>query len=125
MSREKLRHLLRLAALEPPAPGSPDEVALLRTLDAQLHFVRQVQAVEVPAGVEPLRAVRDESARGEAEAVVGLGTAGVKEALGREVWRGRYWRRVRRGGEARVVEDEPVGLAEGREFVVDRGTGSG
>jgi hypothetical protein len=82
--------------------------------------------VAVPAGVEPLRAVRDESARGAADAVVGLESAAVREALGKEVWRGRWWRRVRRGGGgAPVAADEPVGLAAGREFVVDRGTGSG
>jgi hypothetical protein len=126
ITRAQLHHLLRLAALEPPAADSPDERDLLRTLSAQLHFVRQVQAVEIPAGVEPLRAVRDESARGRAEAAVGMGTEGVREALGREVWRGKFWRRVRRDAGAPVMAaDEPVGLAEGREFVVDRGTGEG
>lgn len=126
ITRAQLHHLLRLAALEPPAADSPDEHDLLRTLSAQLHFVRQVQAVEIPAGVEPLRAVRDESARGRAEAAVGMGTEGVREALGREVWRGKFWRRVRRDAGAPVMAaDEPVGLAEGRGFVVDRGTGEG
>jgi Asp-tRNA(Asn)/Glu-tRNA(Gln) amidotransferase C subunit len=117
MTREKLHHLLRLAALEPPADAAAER-ELLRTLNAQLHFVRQVQAVEIPPGVEPLCAVRDESARGAAEAVVGLET--VREALGKEVWRGKWWRRVRRARmEARAV-DEPEGLAAGRQFVVDR-----
>lgn len=55
---ESLRHLLRLAALPPPA--SPEEEAeLIKTLEDQLHFVRHTQAVNT-AGVTPLQMIRDE-----------------------------------------------------------------
>jgi Asp-tRNA(Asn)/Glu-tRNA(Gln) amidotransferase C subunit len=65
ISRAKLHHLCRLAAL--PAPQSPAaEARVLRTLAAQLHFVRAIQRVDT-AGVEPLRSVRDETAEHAAE----------------------------------------------------------
>jgi Asp-tRNA(Asn)/Glu-tRNA(Gln) amidotransferase C subunit len=63
MTSEKLHHLLRLSALEPPST-SEEEEKMLRTLSDQLHFVRAVQAADT-TGVEPLRALRDESEEDE------------------------------------------------------------
>ncbi|KAF8425667.1 hypothetical protein EV426DRAFT_54970 [Tirmania nivea] len=55
---EKLRHLLRLAALPPPA-SEEEEADLMKTLLDQLHFVKDVQSVDT-SGIEPLAVIRDE-----------------------------------------------------------------
>src|SRR5579871_3348118 len=78
----QLHHLLRLSAL--PAPkNAEEESSMLNTLAAQLNFVRQIQAVDT-RGVEPLRAIRDETAEADADREIGLETKGVREALERE-----------------------------------------
>ncbi|RWA05269.1 hypothetical protein EKO27_g9837 [Xylaria grammica] len=65
-----LHHLLRLSAL--PPPRTPDEESqMLATLSSQLHFVRAIQSVDT-AGIEPLRAIRDETAQGLSEQILGL-----------------------------------------------------
>ena len=55
---EKLRHLLRLAALPPPA-SEEEEADLMKTLLDQLHFVKDTQSVDT-SGIEPLAVIRDE-----------------------------------------------------------------
>jgi len=104
---------------------------MLRTLAAQLHFVRQIQAVDA-AGVEPLRAIRDESALAEKEREVTLEK--MAGALGREEVVGKHVKRIRRKPENKegvVVEDSPKGWKPldtakrrvGQYFVVDTGKG--
>ncbi|MDA4133272.1 MAG: aspartyl/glutamyl-tRNA amidotransferase subunit C, partial [Thaumarchaeota archaeon] len=67
---QALHHLLRLSAL--PLPSTPEEEArMISTLQSQLRFVRDVQAVDT-AGVEPLCAIRDETAAGLREQTVGV-----------------------------------------------------
>lgn len=58
LSPEKLRHLLRLAALPPPV-SAEEESDLMRTLLDQLHFVRDTQSVDT-SGIQPLQMIRDE-----------------------------------------------------------------
>ena len=65
---EKLRHLLRLSALPPPKDAA-EEAEMMQTLASQLHFVREIQKVDT-TGVEPLRAIRDETAEAAREAEI-------------------------------------------------------
>ncbi|PHH82911.1 hypothetical protein CDD82_4345 [Ophiocordyceps australis] len=122
----QLHHLLRLAAL--PLPKSPDDQGkMLDTLRHQLLFVHAVQRVDA-AGVEPLAAIRDETAQGLGEATIGLDH--VQPALDAEIPRGHY-RRPRRprhdsntGPKAQVDEEkwDPLALASkrvGKYFVVE------
>ncbi|KAK7948981.1 uncharacterized protein PG986_009867 [Apiospora aurea] len=80
ITSKTLHHLLRLSALPPPATPAEEE-ALLTTLRTQLHFVRSIQGVDT-AGVAPLAAIRDETARGRREQTIGLEV--LREALARE-----------------------------------------
>ena len=64
-------------------------------LQSQLGFVRAIQEVDTE-GVEPLVAVRDESAEGERERVIGLEE--MRGELGREEVVGMRGRIVRRKG---------------------------
>ncbi|KAK8078152.1 hypothetical protein PG996_004322 [Apiospora saccharicola] len=70
ITSKTLHHLLRLSALPPPATPE-EEDALLTTLRTQLHFVRSIQGVDT-AGVAPLAAIRDETARGRGSRRSGL-----------------------------------------------------
>jgi hypothetical protein len=119
---------LRLSALEPPKT-SEEEESMLRTLADQLHFVRAVQAVDT-TGVEPLRALRDETFEAEAEVERDISTQ-CEEAMGKEEVLGKFYKRIRRktdmevaDGERDVVPDwNPVEIAErrvGKFFVVER-----
>ncbi|XXG97157.1 pre-rRNA processing protein [Hypoxylon texense] len=75
-----LHHLLRLSAL--PQPNSAEEESqMLSTLESQLQFVRAVREVDT-TGVEPLRAIRDETAQGVREQTIGLEE--LREALAME-----------------------------------------
>ncbi|KAL2406969.1 hypothetical protein ABEF95_001092 [Exophiala dermatitidis] len=55
----KLHHLLRLSALPPPRTEA-EQTSMLRTLQQQLHFVKEIQKVDT-TGVEPLVSLRDET----------------------------------------------------------------
>jgi hypothetical protein len=93
---KQLHHLLRLSAL--PQPDSlVSEAEMLKTLHSQLHFVRDIQSVNTE-GVEPLQSIRDETEEGITEATIGL--EDLKEALGKEEFKGRNRRPRRRRGEA-------------------------
>lgn len=84
----QLRHLLRLSAL--PLPKTPEEEAsMIATLQGQLRFVRAVQRVDT-SGVEPLRAVRDETAQAAGEGTVGL--EALRHVLDKEEKVGHYQR---------------------------------
>ncbi|KAK7733331.1 hypothetical protein SLS53_008228 [Cytospora paraplurivora] len=117
-----LHHLLRLSAL--PPPGTPaEEASMLATLEAQLHFVRDIQSVDT-TGVEPLRSIRDETSAGLAESTVTLDT--LRDALSREtvVGHARRPQRLRtpddgaRSAEEELVEAETAGRRDKRYFVV-------
>ncbi|KAK4120000.1 hypothetical protein N657DRAFT_532767, partial [Parathielavia appendiculata] len=128
---QTLSHLLRLSAL--PEPSTPAESsAMLQTLHAQLHFVRDIQRVDT-TGVEPLSSIRDETPEGIREATVALAT--LQHALAEEEVYGRC-KRPRRmrskgtgGGAVRKVEEgvedwDVLGCAAetvGRYFVVRSG----
>ncbi|KAI0124532.1 hypothetical protein F4776DRAFT_207792 [Hypoxylon sp. NC0597] len=91
---QTLHHLLRLSAL--PSPKSAEEESrMLRTLESQLHFVRAIREVDT-TGVEPLRAIRDETAQGMREQTIGLEQ--LKEALAKEDIVGHARRPRRRRG---------------------------
>lgn len=132
ITSKTLHHLLRLSALPPPAT-SEEEDALLTTLRTQLHFVRSIQGVDT-AGVAPLAAIRDETARGRREQTIGL--EALKEALANEdvVGHSRRPRRRRveqqqqkKEGQRNEAEDWDAlaGASEtaGRYFVVRSGKG--
>ena len=101
-----LRHLCALSALPPPSPNSPEESSLLSSLRTHLHFVRHIQTIDTH-GVEPLRAIRDESdeyiksRRGTVE----LADPEIKWILAQERSVGR-WGRIVINGEG---EERPQG----------------
>lgn len=96
---------------------------MITTLQNQLQFVRAVQRVDT-GGVEPLRAIRDETDAARAEATVGLADLG--DALSSEVLVGHY-QRARRAREKAESEAErwdalsTAGRTAGRYFVVESG----
>jgi hypothetical protein len=90
-----------------PLPSTPEEEAdMISDLQSQLHFVRDIQRVDV-SGVEPLRAIRDETEAGIMEATVGL--KDVQDVLDEEVPFGRA-RRPRR-----VINKKAAEMAAGVE----------
>jgi Asp-tRNA(Asn)/Glu-tRNA(Gln) amidotransferase C subunit len=118
----QLHHLLRLSALPPPETPE-EEQKMLDTLAAQLHFVGKIQEVDT-TGVQPLRAIRDETAAAEEEQTITHGK--VQRALEKEKVVGRYHKRIERDTtpvDAKDAEDWHVlGSAErksGKYFVVE------
>lgn len=72
ITKERLHHLLKLSAL--PLPKSEaEERRMLKTLESQIHFVKEVQEIETN-GVEPLVAIRDETAEAIKEQTISLET---------------------------------------------------
>jgi Asp-tRNA(Asn)/Glu-tRNA(Gln) amidotransferase C subunit len=122
ITSKQLHHLLRLSAL--PLPKTPeDEKKMLDTLSAQLHFVGKIQNVDT-SGVNPLRAIRDETAAAEEEQTITLDT--LKDALAKEKIIGKHHKRIQRDAtpvDAKGVEDwDVLGSAErkvGKYFVVE------
>lgn len=97
---------------------------MITTLQSQLRFVRAVQNVDTK-GVEPLRAIRDETEDGIREATIGLDD--LKEVLDKEAKVG-YYQRARRIKGERLEEAaekwDALGAASrraGKFFVVDAG----
>jgi hypothetical protein len=76
---------------------------MIRTLQSQLHFVRDVQAVDT-AGVAPLRSIRDESAAGRREETIGLDRLRTELALEAPFGRSGRPRRIKQ-------KQQPVGAA--------------
>ncbi|KAF2432102.1 hypothetical protein EJ08DRAFT_162843 [Tothia fuscella] len=102
---KQLPHLLRLSALPPPATIE-EEADMLNTLASQLHFVKEIQKVDT-TGVEPLRALRDETKGAEANDEITLDT--LKDALAHEDVVGRHYKRIRRRQEQQPLNDNPAG----------------
>lgn len=123
ISPAQLSHLLRLSALPQPRDAQ-EEAYLLSDLQSQLRFVKRIQEVDT-TGVEPLQAVRDETAAARDEATLGLEQLG--ESLKDEVAVGHYKRprRVRKEVDTQGVDDwDPLNTASrtsGRYFVVESG----
>ncbi|KAG5960040.1 hypothetical protein E4U57_000337 [Claviceps arundinis] len=117
---KQLHHLLRLAAL--PLPQSPaEEASMIETLQSQLQFVRAVQRVDT-AGVEPLRAIRDETLEAVRENTITL--EDVKSLLSEEEHVGHHKRprRTRKKTEEADEKWDVLGTASrkaGKYFVVD------
>jgi hypothetical protein len=63
-----------------------EETSMLRTLEAQIHFVKSIQDVDTK-DIPPLRAIRDESREAIKESTISLET--LKEALAKEQVVGR------------------------------------
>ncbi|KAI9733681.1 MAG: hypothetical protein M1834_003283 [Cirrosporium novae-zelandiae] len=127
ISSRQLHHLLRLSALPPPSTPE-EEASMLATLQSQLHFVREIQNIDTK-GVEPLRAIRDETSVAQKESEIGLDDEEIKKALEQEEVIGRS-RRIRRKnnddakfGEKKEAEDwEPLKWPEkkvGRFYIVE------
>ncbi|KAH7157093.1 hypothetical protein EDB81DRAFT_788834 [Dactylonectria macrodidyma] len=124
ISPAQLHHLLRLSAL--PLPSTPEaEAAMMATLQSQLQFVRAVQSVDT-SGVEPLRAIRDETPEARAENTVGL--ADLEGFLALETPVGHYRRpkRVRTKVDSEAEKWDALATASrkaGRHFVVQSAKG--
>lgn len=94
---------------------------MIATLQSQLHFVRDIQRVDV-SGVEPLRSIRDETSEGMAEATIGVEE--LREALSEEIAFGRAKRprRQKKALDMAGVEDwnalQTASRKAGRYFVV-------
>lgn len=96
---------------------------MLDTLAAQLHFVGKIQEVDT-TGVEPLRAIRDESGAAEEEQTISLTT--LKDALEKEKVIGTHYKRIQRETSAVNAEQDEswdvLGSAErkaGKYFIVE------
>ncbi|KAJ9659805.1 hypothetical protein H2198_002874 [Neophaeococcomyces mojaviensis] len=59
ISRKQLHHLLKLSALPVPTTQEAED-RMLKTLQSQIHFVKEVQKVDT-TGLQPLVAIRDET----------------------------------------------------------------
>jgi len=122
ITSKQLHHQLRLSAL--PSPETPEaEQKMLDTLAAQLHFVGKIQEVDT-SGVEPLRAIRDESQAAEQEQTITVET--LAGALEKEKIVGKHYKRIQRDTtpiDASDVEGwDVLGSAErkaGKYFVVE------
>lgn len=103
---------------------------MLRTLEAQIHFVKSIQDVDTK-DILPLRAIRDESREAIKESTINLDT--LKEALAKEQVVGRR-RKIQRQtttteeGASHVESDQWDGNAlgsatktAGKYFVVQSG----
>jgi len=111
---KQLHHLLRLSALPQPKDAQ-EEAEMLKTLESQIHFVREIQKVDT-TGVEPLRAIRDETAEGIEEQTIRLADLqeylDAEEVVGRN---GRIKRRPKDDPEAKLAEDwDPFAMSEGQ-----------
>uniref|UniRef100_A0A093V2S9 Putative membrane protein C6F6.13c n=1 Tax=Talaromyces marneffei PM1 TaxID=1077442 RepID=A0A093V2S9_TALMA len=95
---QTLHHLLRLSALPQPVDKT-EETSMLRTLEAQIHFVKSIQDVDTK-DASPLRAIRDESREAIKESTISLET--LKEALAKEQVVGRR-RKIQR--QTTTIED--------------------
>lgn len=100
---------------------------MIATLQSQLQFVRTVQRVNTE-GVEPLRAIRDETDAAVKENTVALDD--VKDILAKETLVGHYQRprRVRGKVESTAENWDALSAASrraGRYFVVENGSKAG
>ena len=101
---------------------------MLKTLESQIHFVKEIQSVDT-SGVEPLQCIRDESTEAVKENMIGMDR--VKDALAKEKVVGRS-RRIQRfkteknsHPDGNAWDGNALGYAaktKGRYFVVESGT---
>lgn len=70
ITRDQLHHLLKLSALPRPKTQEAED-RMLKTLQSQIHFVKEVQKTDT-TGVEPLIAIRDETHEAVQEQTVTL-----------------------------------------------------
>jgi Asp-tRNA(Asn)/Glu-tRNA(Gln) amidotransferase C subunit len=122
ISPKQLHHLLRLSALPQPKDAA-EESSMLKTLETQLHFVREIQKVDT-TGVEPLVSIRDETPEAREENTITLASLqkhlDAEEKVGKN---GRVRRVVRKDPELAKAEDWDLfkmseGKTLGRFFVV-------
>ncbi|KFY16565.1 hypothetical protein V492_01240 [Pseudogymnoascus sp. VKM F-4246] len=116
----QLSHLLRLSALPQPKDAAEEE-SMIAMLESQLHFVREIQKVDT-TGVEPLQAIREETAEAIAERTIGLET--LENALSQEEFKGKMKRPRRRETEPEKMDNtwKPLATANrtaGEYFVVE------
>ncbi|KAJ6072767.1 hypothetical protein N7467_010852 [Penicillium canescens] len=123
---KQLHHLLRISALPQPA-NEEEEQTMLKTLESQIHFVKEIQLVDT-TGVAPLPSIRDESSAAVEENTIGMER--LKGALLKEQVSGRRRRIQRIPGEKNVRPDgtawdgNALGSAtktKGKYFVVEIG----
>ena len=113
VTKEQLHHLLKLSAL--PQPRSQEEEdGMLKTLESQIHFVKEVQKVNT-TGVEPLVALRDETAESFQEQTITLDT--LKPFLDQEEKVGNNGTIRRRKPTAMITHSgwDPFELGDGKE----------
>ncbi|OAX84207.1 hypothetical protein ACJ72_01417 [Emergomyces africanus] len=123
VSSKQLHHLLRLSALPPPSSAEEEE-EMLKTLESQIHFVKEVQSVET-TGVTPLRSIRDETEVAHEENTISLKT--LEESLKQERYVGRS-RRIQRTRSEKLEHPDgevwdndalkPASKTMGRYFVI-------
>lgn len=101
---EQLHHLLRLSALPQPTSHEQED-HMIRTLESQIHFVREIQRVDT-TGVEPLHSIRDESPDALKETTIGLGH--LQDAMSKELVVGRFRRIHRQASEKNARPDGPT-----------------
>lgn len=116
VTSKQLHHLLRLSALPPPK-NEQEETKMLKILESQIHFVREIQKVDT-TGVEPLRAIRDETAEGAEEQTIKLADLqeflDAEEVVGRN---GRIKRQPREDPEAKAGKDwDPFAMSQGKKM---------
>ncbi|KAF2017186.1 hypothetical protein BU24DRAFT_145634 [Aaosphaeria arxii CBS 175.79] len=92
ISPQQLQRLLRLSALPPPKTLE-EEKKILDTLASQLHFVGEIQQVNTE-GVQPLRAIRDETVASLRDQTVTMDT--LKDAFAAEEVVGKHYKRIYR-----------------------------
>lgn len=102
-----------------------EERTMLKTLNSQLHFVKDIQQVDT-TDVVPLRAIRDETVAAEKENSITMES--LTDAFRKEDVVGKHYKRIKRRREppadhAKEAEDwDVLGHASrksGRFFVVD------
>ena len=101
---KQLHHLLRLSALPQPS-NQAEEDEMLKTLESQIHFVKEVQSIDT-TDVIPLRRICDESAEAQEENTIHL--EDLKEALAKERTVGRNRRIERVPDEQSHTPDEGI-----------------
>ncbi|OJD24326.1 hypothetical protein ACJ73_04313 [Blastomyces percursus] len=123
ISSKQLHNLLRLSALPPPS-SAEEEAEMLKILESQIHFVKEVQSIDT-TGVTPLRSIRDETEEAQEENRINLKTLDASLKQERYVGRSRRIHRTRpkrlNNPDGEVWDGDPLKPASktmGRYFVV-------
>ena len=124
VTSKQLRHLLRLSALPPPK-DEKEESKMLKMLQSQIRFVKEIQKVDT-TGVEPLRAIRDETAEGIEDQTIRLCDLqeylDAEEVVGRNGRIRRRWQYFPEAEKAQAWDPFAMtrGKAKGKYFYVRR-----